>query len=241
MREISIIIPIFNEGRNINELTQLITKNLARIKKRFKFEVIFVDDNSSDESHKILKNIRTKRIKYFIRKKNRDLSQSCMLGFEKAKYNNILIMDGDLQHNPKYLPKILELFWSRNLDFLICCRNFFKVIQNSKNYFIKIRTFLSVIITFIFNFMVIKKTDDPMSGYFIFKKEIYFKNKKKMFGRGYKILADLLTVEKKYYKILNYPIKFDSRKKDKSKISLKILILIILLIIRRSSSFIKYS
>ena len=38
MREISIIIPIFNEGRNINELTQLITKNLARIKKRFKFE-----------------------------------------------------------------------------------------------------------------------------------------------------------------------------------------------------------
>ena len=69
MREISIIIPIFNEGRNINELTQLITKNLARIKKRFKFEVIFVDDNSSDESHKILKNIRTKRIKYFIRKK----------------------------------------------------------------------------------------------------------------------------------------------------------------------------
>ena len=44
--------------------------------------------------------------------------------------------------------------------------------------------------------MVIKKTDDPMSGYFIFKKEIYFKNKEKMFGRGYKILADLLTVEK---------------------------------------------
>ena len=69
MREISIIIPIFNEGRNINELTQLITKNLARIKKRFKFEVIFVDDNSSDEKVKILKNIRTKRIKYFIRKK----------------------------------------------------------------------------------------------------------------------------------------------------------------------------
>ena len=64
-----------------------------------------------------------------------------MLGFEKAKYNNILIMDGDLQHNPKYLPKILELFWSRNLDFLICCRNFFKVIQNSKITLLKYELF----------------------------------------------------------------------------------------------------
>ena len=50
--------------------------------------------------------------KYFnaiFRRKERDLTQSCCDGIEKAKYKNILIMDADLQHDPKYIPKMLNL------------------------------------------------------------------------------------------------------------------------------------
>ena len=99
----SIIIPILNEEKNIVKLV----KKIKLFLKKYKYEIIFVDYNSNDKSHCILKNLKkiNKNITYYVRKKNKDLSQSCIFGFKKSKYKNILVMDGDLQHNPKYLPK----------------------------------------------------------------------------------------------------------------------------------------
>ena len=96
--KLSIIIPALNEEKNIEPLTNKISKNL----KKFKFEIIFVDDNSEDNSKKILLKLK-KKLKYFnpiFRTKVRDLTQSCFDGIDKAKYKNILIMDADLQHDP---------------------------------------------------------------------------------------------------------------------------------------------
>ena len=59
-RKLSIIIPILNEEENISILTQKINFYLKKIK----YEIIFVDDNSSDNSKKILKNLR-KKFKFF--------------------------------------------------------------------------------------------------------------------------------------------------------------------------------
>lgn len=241
MKKISIIIPILNERENIKKLVKEISKNLKEIKKNFKFEIIFVDDNSTDGTHKILKQIQNNNIRYYIRKKKPDLSQSCILGFEKATYDNIIVMDGDLQHDPRYIPKMVNLFFSRNLDFVICSRDFTKLIKASKNFYISARSFLSAVICFIFNFAVLKGVKDPMSGYFMFKKKIYKKNKKNLFAKGYKILADLLTSNSKSFKLFNLKINFNPRKKNKSKLNLKILYLIILFLFKRNKLFIKYS
>ena len=234
MKKISIIIPILNEEGNVKNLVKKISRNLKKIKKRFKFEIIFIDDNSTDNTHKILKQIKKDNIRFYIRKKKPDLSQSCILGFKKSTYNNIIVMDGDLQHDPKYIPKMVNLFFSKNLDFVICSRNFIKLIKTTKSFYVISRTFLSIVICYIFNFFVLKGVNDPMSGYFMFKKEIYQKNKKKLFARGYKILADLLTSNSKSLKLLNLNIDFNERKKNKSKLDLKILFLIILLIFKRA-------
>ena len=241
MKNISIIIPILNEGENIKKLVKEILKNLKKIKKKFKFEIIFVDDDSTDSTKKILQQIRNNNIRFYIRKNKPDLSQSCILGFEKAAYNNIIVMDGDLQHDPRYIPKIVNLFFSRNLDFVICCRDFAKIIKTSKSFYISLRTFLSAIICSIFSFVVLKGVKDPMSGYFMFKKEIYKKNNKILFAKGYKILADLLTSSSKSFKLFNLTINFNQRKKNKSKLNLKILYLIILFIFKRNKLFIKNS
>ena len=61
----SIIIPIYNEGKNISKLSKLIEKNLNKII----YEVIFVDDNSRDNSHLELKKLKNKNFKYLIRKR----------------------------------------------------------------------------------------------------------------------------------------------------------------------------
>ena len=89
MKKISIIVPIYKEKDNIIELTDKIRKNLKSIK----YEIIFVDDDSDDGTKEILKKLK-KKYRYFdfiIRKKKKDLTQSCFIGIEKSKYKSILI------------------------------------------------------------------------------------------------------------------------------------------------------
>ena len=97
----SIIIPIFNEKNNISLLVSKIKSSV----KNYKYEIIIVDDSSTDGSKNILLSLnkKNKNVKIIFRKnKIRDLSKSCRDGFEISKFNNLIVMDGDLQHNPKY-------------------------------------------------------------------------------------------------------------------------------------------
>ena len=73
------------------------------------------------------------------------------------------------------------------------------------------------------NLLLGNKTSDPMSGFFIFKKKIFIKNQFKLFNKGYKILLDLLYLDRLNNKIYDVEIKFNTRKKGKSKMSTKIL------------------
>ena len=93
--KISVVIPILNEEKNLIKLINEIKKVKKKIKLK-KFEVIFVDDNSSDGTENTMKTLLKKNnfIRYFIRKeKNKDLSKSCIMGFKKAFYENIIVMD----------------------------------------------------------------------------------------------------------------------------------------------------
>lgn len=219
----SIVIPILNEEKNILKLKNLIFKYF-KIKN---LELIFVDDNSADKSISILKKIKNKKIKFFIRKKKNDLTQSCFLGIKKSKYNNIIIMDGDLQHHPKYLKKLLNLYLKKNSDIVICSRSFKK--RQNLNF---IRFFASKILIFIINSLLGHKVNDPMSGFFIFKKKIFTKNKNKFYGKGYKILFDFLYTCKNL-KIDEINIYFYKRKFNNSKMSINILMLLIISIISK--------
>lgn len=133
-------------------------------------------------------------------------------------------MDADMQHNPTYLPCMVSLFFKKNVDFLIAVRDFNKKL--GINYIRK--NFSKIIIAFI-NYTFGFKTKDPMSGFFIFKKKVYKRNKKKLFGKGFKILFDLLYSEK-IFKVQDFPIKFDMRKNNTSKMSIRILLLLIRII-----------
>jgi dolichol-phosphate mannosyltransferase len=241
MKKISIIIPILNEGKNIHDLVKKIEENIKKINRIYEFEIIFIDDNSIDNTHQVLREIQKKNIFFYIRKKKPDLSGSCMLGFDKARFKNIIVMDGDLQHNPKYISRMVNLFFTNDLDFLICCRNFPKLLKKTKGFYF-FRILLSLILKYIFNFVVFRHNlvEDPMSGYFMFKKKIYKRNKGKLFGKGYKILADLLTSENKLFKLCNLHIDFNERKKNNSKLNLNILFLIIFLIVKKKFIYQKF-
>ena len=217
--KISIVIPSLNEEKNIEPLTKKIIKNLKNIK----FEIIFVDDNSIDRSRSILLAL-SKKYKFFnpiLRKKDRDLTQSCFDGIERSKYSNILIMDADLQHDPKYIPKMLKIF--NNKDVVIGAR---KLTSGRNKGLTEFRRFASVILIFLFKIFDIK-TSDPMSGFFMFKKKLFKKNKKFYFGKGFKILADILINSREKLKTKDIYIDFNRRYESESKMNFKILLILI--------------
>lgn len=229
--KISIVVPILNEGKNLIKLTTEIKK--VKIKNKIKnLEIIFIDDDSNDDSKEILKSLckKEKYIKYFIRKnKKKDLSQSCILGFKKAMYKNILVMDGDLQHPPRFIESLSKTYFKDKADIVIGSRNLFNKKDPGLSLF---RYLCSIIIIHFINLFLNKKTSDPLSGFFIFKKKIYTKNKFNLYARGYKILADLIYSSKNELKIIDRNIFFDTRKSGKSKMNILVLITLLIFILR---------
>jgi dolichol-phosphate mannosyltransferase len=227
-KKFSIIVPILNEEKNIITLVNQIKKNLIEYKENY--ELIFVDDSSVDNSRILINNLikKNKFIKLIHRVEERDLSKSCILGFQNANSEIISVMDGDLQHSPKDLKKMLKVFFNSDLDVLIGVRNF-----NDQKVGLNIfRKISSKIIVIIINILLGKRTSDPLSGFFIFKKKIFNENKKKLFSRGFKILSDVIYSSKKNLVLKDYKINFNYRNAEKSKMRFKVLIVLIVFILK---------
>ena len=226
MDKFTIVIPVYNEAKNLRILIPKIYQELKNIK----FELIIVDDNSNDDTSRVLKKFNKKNLNHIVRKSERDLSKSCILGFRKARYKNIIVMDGDLQHKPSDIKKFLHIFHKNNPDIIVGTRDLFKNKKHNLNIF---RLFASRVLILSVNLLLGNKTSDPMSGFFMFKKDIFFKSQKKLIVKGYKILLDLLYVKNQKIKVADVKINFNSRVKGKSKMSFKVLINLISMILKK--------
>ncbi|MEK6875358.1 MAG: glycosyltransferase family 2 protein [Nanoarchaeota archaeon] len=110
---VSIVIPIYNEAQNISILyseLKLVLNNLLSSKKIKGYEIIFVNDGSKDKSEEILDFItkRDKQIKAIYLRKNFGQTPALKAGFDNCKGDVIVTMDGDLQNDPKDIPRLLE-------------------------------------------------------------------------------------------------------------------------------------
>ena len=226
----SIIVPIFKEEKNIAKMIRKVQNELS--KKKINYELIFVDDDSQDESERIFKENKNKKTRFFIRKKKpRDLSKSVIFGLKKSKFNNLIVMDGDLQHNPKDINKLIRKFEYTNCDIVIGSR---RLINYKKANLNPIRFFFSKFLNQAFNNLFNQKILDPMSGFFLIKKNIVKNVKGNLVLIGYKILIDIILSSNKKLNIKEVYINFRVRDKGFSKMRLKILFQLILFI------FIKY-
>ncbi|MBS3098114.1 glycosyltransferase family 2 protein [Candidatus Woesearchaeota archaeon] len=108
MVDISIVVPVFNEEKNVGILYSRLTDVLRRIKKAY--EIIFVDDGSNDRSFYVLRRIheKDKRVKIIKFRKNFGQTAALDAGFKNSKGMIIITIDADLQNDPDDIPRLLE-------------------------------------------------------------------------------------------------------------------------------------
>jgi dolichol-phosphate mannosyltransferase len=106
--EISVVVPVYNEAENLPILVPKLLEVLRDLSKTF--EVIFVDDGSSDGSGELLKRMATgyPSIRILRFKVNRGLSAALIAGIKEARGNILVTLDSDLQNDPADIPKLLR-------------------------------------------------------------------------------------------------------------------------------------
>lgn len=113
--QVSVIVPLFNEDESLNELIGQIDHAMAN---RYTYEVIFVDDGSTDNSWTVIEQVASSR-KYVrgIRfRRNYGKSTALQKGFDIAQGDYIATMDADLQDDPAEIPEMIGLLTDENLD-----------------------------------------------------------------------------------------------------------------------------
>lgn len=105
---LSFIVPVYNEQESLEAFYKELLKNLIEFKENY--ELIFVDDGSTDNSLEILKKLakENSNIKIFSFRRNLGKAEALTYGFIKAQGNYIITLDADLQDKPSEIPKLLE-------------------------------------------------------------------------------------------------------------------------------------
>ena len=114
--QISVVIPLLNEEESLNELHHWISETLDS--NGFSYEIIFVDDGSTDGSWEVISTLSRKRnnIKAIRFNRNFGKSQALHAGFKAAEGDVIITMDADLQDNPEEIPELYKMIAEQNYD-----------------------------------------------------------------------------------------------------------------------------
>jgi dolichol-phosphate mannosyltransferase len=187
----SLIIPTFNEGQNIMEIVDVLSKSLDLIIPE-NYELIVVDDDSPDLTWVLACNLRPAypQLRVMRRKTERGLSTAVIRGWQAARGEILGVIDGDLQHPPE----ILLQLWAeieKGADLAVASRNI-KGGGVSKWSFA--RRFLSrgaQVIGLVILPEVISRLSDPMSGYFMVRRSSIVD--RQLSPIGYKILIEIVA------------------------------------------------
>lgn len=107
--DISIVIPLFNESESLPELYEWIDKVMKE--NQFSYEIIFVDDGSTDDSWQVITELRQNHpeINAVRFRRNYGKSPALQYGFQRTKGNVVITMDADLQDNPDEIPELYRM------------------------------------------------------------------------------------------------------------------------------------
>lgn len=208
---ISVIIPAYNEEKNIQETINRVKKSLD---KTLDYEIVFVDDGSRDKTYQIARETGVICLKH---KKNMGKGAAFRTGISNAKGEIIVQIDADSQFPPEEIPKIIEPIIRDEADITLASR-FIKgayIEKESLSFRNKIGNYVA---SFLTSIACMKKITDIQAGFKAFKtdclKQLKFKENK--FGYEPEVV---ILAAKNGFRIKEIPIVYKKRRKGQSNIS----------------------
>jgi len=199
---VSIIIPAFNEETGIKgTLEKLVSGDFHE-----KYEIIVVDDGSTDKTKEISEGFPVKVVSHTV---NKGYGASLKTGIRKSSGNKVVFMDSDGQHDPKYLDQLVEML--EEYDMVIGCRT-------EDSFQVKNRKAGKKVIKWVGEFLVEQKLPDYNSGFRGFKKD-FILSMMHIMPNGFSFsTTSTLGFMKEGYNIATFPIVVEERVGRKSSV-----------------------
>ncbi|MBU6297937.1 MAG: glycosyltransferase family 2 protein [Alphaproteobacteria bacterium] len=214
--ELSVVIPTFKERGNVAELIARLDRTLAGVD----WEAVFVDDNSPDGTADAVKAIagRDPRIRCLRRVGRRGLAGACIEGMLSSSAAYLAVMDADLQHDERILPEMLAKLRTGEVDLVAATRY---VEGGSAKSFSEGRSKISRVATKLTQRALGTSLSDPMSGFFMMRRDAFDAMAGRLSPVGFKILLDIATASEGL-RIAEQPYVFGERHEGESKFNVQI-------------------
>ncbi|MFO1205297.1 MAG: glycosyltransferase family 2 protein [Burkholderiales bacterium] len=211
--ELAIVAPTFNEKDNVAELTTRLEQTLHGIP----WEIVFVDDDSPDGTAEVVVELAQLRpnVRCLRRIGRRGLSRAVVEGILATTAPYIAVMDADLQHDETLLPKMLARLRQGDLDVVVGSRY---ATGGSIGAWKSSRAAMSRWATAISRLVVTADLSDPMSGFFMIRRDAFLRAVRNLSGEGYKILLDIFASSPTPLRFAEISYTFRSRRAGQSKL-----------------------
>ncbi|MFG1291267.1 glycosyltransferase family 2 protein [Xanthobacter versatilis] len=210
--ELSVIVPTFNERDNVEVLFAQLEAALDAVA----WEAIFVDDDSPDGTADTVRAIgaRDGRARCIRRVGRRGLAGACIEGMLAAQAPVVAVIDADLQHDPSALRTMLDLIRA-GADLVVASRY---MEGGSADAFDRQRSWLSRTATTMAKWLPGVSTSDPMSGFFMIRRDVVEARAPHLSRHGFKILLDIMTTTGRPLACVDVPFTFGARQAGESKL-----------------------
>jgi len=211
--QLAVIAPTFNERDNVTTLFRRLEAALAGVS----WEVIFVDDNSPDGTWDVVRAMAREdsRVRCIRRIGRRGLSGACIEGILASSAPYAAVIDADLQHDETQLPKMLALLQGAEADLVVGSRY---IAGGSAESFDKQRAGISALATEVAKRVLRVKIADPMSGFFMIRRDRFEQLAPQLSTQGFKILLDIVATARGDLRVKEIPYRFGSRLHGESKL-----------------------
>jgi len=207
---LSVIIPVYNEEKTIISILEKIKKSSSNLSK---YEVIVIDDGSTDQTKKLLEDNKSLYDKFLVNEVNKGKGFSVKKGLLNASGTHVIFQDADFEYDPNDFKKFEKIFKDFDADGIIGSRFIYSNYTRSHNFLNKLG---NKILTLIFNILYNTTFTDIYSCYFAFKKELIDPNKLKTLGfeQHAEILCKVIKKGNKFYEV---PISYNGRNYSEGK------------------------
>jgi dolichol-phosphate mannosyltransferase len=211
--ELAIIVPTFNERGNIAELIRRLVECLGDRS----WEVVFVDDDSPDGTADLVREHAQfdSRIRCLQRIGRRGLSSACIEGMLATTADYLAVMDADMQHDERLLPRMLDTLKQGDSDIVVGSRY---APGGDVGDWDARRARFSRLAVRLSRLVVPGDLTDPMSGFFMMRRSVLKGSVRGLSAIGFKILADLFASHNGALRFTELAYRFRARHAGESKL-----------------------